>query len=211
MKLSYLGINNTFRDEAVRAGAYTTDPGIISRVQFADEALRAWSSKYPGDPQLPRSFFLGVQVMRKIYTQPMQDRAWQIMQQLTKNFPSSYFGKLMAKSLKIGFTEQYFAEPVPCPTPAPTLPPRARRTPPPPTPTPPPPTPTPAPGQPKVVVLIPPCVVVTPSPSPTVAPTATPANWPLPGFGTARPAGSPAPVPSGTLTPQPTTRPSRRP
>ncbi|MBV8727394.1 MAG: hypothetical protein JO233_06380, partial [Candidatus Eremiobacteraeota bacterium] len=75
MKLSYLGINNTFRDEAVRSGAYTTDPGIISRVEFADEALRAWSSKYPGDPQLPRSYFLGIQVMRKIYTQPMQDRA----------------------------------------------------------------------------------------------------------------------------------------
>ena len=211
MKLSYLGINNTFRDEAVRSGAYTTDPGIISRVEFADEALRAWSSKYPGDPQLPRSYFLGIQVMRKIYTQPMQDRAWQVMQSLVNDFPSSYFGKVMKKSLSVGFTEHYFAVPLPCPTPAPTLPPRARPTPPPPTPTPPPPTPTPGPNQPKVVVMIPPCVVVTPSPSPTVAPTATPPNWPLPGFGTPRATGSPAPIPSGTITPQPTTQPTTRP
>ena len=211
MKLSYLGINNTFRDEAVRAGAYTTDPGIVSRVGFADEALQAWSNKYPGDPQLPRSYFLGIQVMRKIYTQPMQDRAWQIMQTLTKNFPSTYFGKIMAASLKRGFTETYFAVPKPCPTPVPTLPPGVRSTPkPPPTPepTPEPPTPSPAPGQPRVVVMIPPCVVVTPSPSPSATP-----NWPLPAplQPVNRGSASPAPLPSGALTPQPTERPSTRP
>ncbi len=226
MKLSYLGINNTFRDEAVRAGAYTSDPGIISRVEFADEALKAWSNKYPGDPQLPRSYFLGIQVMRKIYTQPMQDRAWQIMQTLTKNFPSTYFGKLIANSLKVGFTEHYFAVPQPCPTAVPTLPPGVRRTPaPPPTPVPtlPPPTPTPAPGAPKVVVLTPPCVIATPSPSPTVAPSAAPSNWPLPAAPPAAPRGSalPQPTPSGALAPRPTptpflipqpaARPTRRP
>jgi len=220
MKLSYLGINNTFRDESIRAGAYTTDPGVISKVEFADEALRAWSSKYPGDPQLPRSYFLGVQVMRKIYTQPAQDRAWQIMQALTKDFPSSYFGKIMAKSLKVGFTEHYFAVPLPCPTPVPTLPPHARPTPAPPptpTPTPAPPTPSPGPNQPKVVVLIPPCVV--PTPPPTPSPSAVPSNWPLPGpvLRPPAPSATPAnwplpasplpPTPSGVLTPRPTSRP----
>jgi hypothetical protein len=214
MKLSYLGINNTFRDEAVRAGAYTTEAGLISRVNFADEALRAWAAKYPGDPQLSRSYFLGIQVMRKIYTQPAQDRAWQIMQILTKAFPSSYFGKVMARSLKVGFTEHYFAVPLPCPSPQPTSAPGARARPTPtPSPTPEPsPTPTPAPNQPKVVVLTPPCVIVTPSPAPTLvpvpAPSGTPPNWPLPGAAPIRGVGSPVPpTPAGPLTPQPTTTP----
>lgn len=198
MKLSYLGINNTFRDEAVRAGAYTTDAGLIGRVDFADEALRAWSSKYPGDPQLPRSYFLAIQVLRKVYTQPEQDRAWQIMQILTKTFPSSYFGKVMSRSVQVGFTEHYFAVPLPCPTPQPTLPPGAKPTRAPartPTPLPtltPSPTPSPAPNQPKVVVLIPSCVMPTPSPTPVpaVTPSALPSQWPLP-FGPA-----PSPLPS---------------
>jgi hypothetical protein len=157
-------------------------------------------------------------VLRKVYTQPAQDRAWQIMQILTKNFPSSYFGKVMARSLRVGFTEHYFAVPLPCPTPQPTLPPHVRATPTPrPTPTPEPtpepsPTPTPGPNQPKVVVLTPSCVMATPSPSPTPSfvplpvPSGTPATWPLPA--PIRGVGSPAPpTPAGPLTPQPTTKP----
>lgn len=222
LKLSYLGINNTFRDEAVRAASYTTDAGIIGRVDLADDALRAWANKYPGDPQLPRSYFLAIQVMRKIYTQPMQDRAWQIMQVLVKTFPSSYFGKIMSRSLRVGFTEHYFAVPLPCPTSNPTLPPGVRATPTPrptstPIPTPEPsPTATPGPNQPKVVVLTPACVIVTPSPSPTPsfvptpAPSGTPATWPLPAA-PIRGIGSPLPeTPSAPLTPQPTHKPRPR-
>src|SRR5271155_3868958 len=40
MKMSYLGINNTFHDETIRAGDYTTDSGIINKVGFADDALQ---------------------------------------------------------------------------------------------------------------------------------------------------------------------------
>src|SRR5579864_2798834 len=55
LKMSYLGINNTFRDDLIRAGAYTTDPAIVSRINFADDALTGWARKYPNDPQLARS------------------------------------------------------------------------------------------------------------------------------------------------------------
>ena len=60
MKMSFLGINNTFHDETIRAGDYTTDSGIINKVAFADEALEQWSHRYPGDPQLARSYILAI-------------------------------------------------------------------------------------------------------------------------------------------------------
>ncbi|HXN09241.1 MAG TPA: hypothetical protein VN860_06230, partial [Candidatus Acidoferrales bacterium] len=58
MKLSFLGINNTFRDQAVRAGDHTVDGSVISRVELANDSLRDWRRKYPLDPQLARSLFL---------------------------------------------------------------------------------------------------------------------------------------------------------
>lgn len=174
MKLSYLGINNTFHDETVRAGDYTTDPGIISKVGFADEALEAWSHKYPGDPQLARSYYLAIAMYRKIYTLDAQRKAWTYMHILTTRFASSYFGRIERADLARGFTEHYFANPQLCPTPLPSgvMPeetPAAT------------PTPSPQPGQPNVDIIVPSCVqpspVPTPSepelPSPTPSPTPT--------------------------------------
>jgi hypothetical protein len=119
MKLSYLGMNNTFRDAAISSGDHTTDPGIISKVSFAENALEAWADKYPHDPQLARTYFLATQVERKIWTKDAQDRAWVNLNRLVKQFPATYFGKLLAKDLAIGFTEHYYALPVPCDTPPP--------------------------------------------------------------------------------------------
>jgi hypothetical protein len=199
LKLSYLGINNTFHDEATRAGAYTTDPRIISRVAFADEALQAWSQKYPRDPQLARSYFLGFEMFRKIWTQEYQQRAFDYANLVVKRFPTSYFAKALRSSLKIGFTEHYFAVPVPCGVVVDVTPtPGGRRGEPAPTPTPtatptPVPTATPQPGQPKVEILPVPCLTPTPSPTPSPTPTPTP---------TATPKGmTPAPTPSSTPAP----------
>ena len=114
LKMSYLGINNTFRDDAIRAGAYTTNSGLISSVNFADEALRDWAHRYPGDPQLARSYFLAIQAMSKLYVKPEQDRAYHYMLVLVKKFPHTYFGKVMKKSLARGFTEHWYAPPQPC-------------------------------------------------------------------------------------------------
>jgi hypothetical protein len=190
MKMSFLGINNTFRDETIRSGDYTTDSGIISKVTFADDALRDWERKYPGDPQLARSYFLGIGVFKKIYTQPMQEKAWLYMQLIVQKFPNSYFGKIVKKQIVVGFTEHYFAVPAICPTPLPmaTRLPRGYR----PTPSPPPeatpePTPTPGPNKPKIEILIPECVPPpTPTPEPTPEPTAAPAL----------PAATPTPTPT---------------
>lgn len=209
LKMSYLGINNTFRDEAIRAGAYTTDPGIISKVAFADDALQAWARRYPRDPQLARSFYLGFMMYRKIWTAPSQQRAWQYANQVVRQFPGSFFAKTLRSALKVGFTEHYFASPVPCGALVSATPvPRGQTPQPTPTPTPmPTPTPTPPPGQPKIEILPVPCL--TPTPTPTPVPTATPTPTPTPKGMT------PAPLPSATagasLTPAPTPTPTRRP
>jgi hypothetical protein len=208
MKMSYLGINNTFHDDAIRAGAFTTDPGIISSVGWADEALNAWMRKYPNDPQLARTYYLASQMFKRIYTREAQEHAWKYMQLLVNQFPNTYFGKLEKKDIELGFTEHYYANPLPCPTPLPPgvnpeeLPtPSATAT------------PSPAPGQPKVEIIIPPCIPpATPSPSPSPTPlttptplgTATPQTIPAPPT-TAAPSTTPAPLstptPLGTPTP----------
>lgn len=177
MKMSFLGINNTFHDETIRAGDYTTDQGIINKVAFADEALQDWSHRYPGDPQLARSYFLAITMYKKIYTVDAQQKAWSYMHILTQRFPTTYFGKLEKSDLAKGFTEHYFANPEMCPTPLPsgvTIPPETT-----PSATD---TPAPAPGQPKVQIITPPCI------QPSAAPTEEPMN-PIP---SATPSAHPA-------------------
>ncbi len=193
MKLSYLGINNTFRDEAISAGAYTTDQAIIAKVNFADDAMRAWMAKYPNDPDLARSFFLGVQMFKKIYTQQYQDKAWDYMHLIVQKFPDTFFGKQIKKNIALGFTQHILADPLPCPTPLPpgvipTLLPSTE------------PSPTPAPNRPKLSIIEPPCIQPTPTPSPTPSATATPtpAVAATPGATTPSPPASPSPVPTST-------------
>ena len=156
MKMSYLGINNTYRDEAIRSGEFTTDSNIINKVNLADDALDAWSDKYPYDPQLARSFYLAVKMHQKIYTRDMQDRAWRYMQLELTRFSTTWFGKQERADMQRGFTEHYFIDAMPCGllTPAPAE------------------TPTAKPGQPKIVELLPTCYPSpTPEPTPTVTPT----------------------------------------
>jgi|HubBroStandDraft_1064217.scaffolds.fasta_scaffold04305_5 hypothetical protein len=171
LKMSYLGMNNTFRDASITAGEHTTDRAIVAKVALAEDALEAWSRKYPHDPQLARTYYLATQVDRKIWIKANQEQAWIYLNRIAKLFPASYFGKTVKRSLAVGFTEHYYAEPVPCttpePTPTPTLEPTAsplpsptaksRRATPSPTPSPTP-TPTPTPS---------------PSPTPTPGPTVT--------------------------------------
>ncbi len=160
MKLSYLGINNTFHDEAISAGAYTTDSGIINKVGFADEALKQWAHLYPHDPQLARTYFLAIQIYKKIYTKQAQQKAWSYMHVLTTRFGNTYFGKIEKADLARGFTEHYFALPRTCPTPLPSgavvpaVTPGGVST------------PMPRPGQPAVKILQLPCVAPEPTASP---------------------------------------------
>jgi hypothetical protein len=166
MKISYLGIDNTYKDGAISAGAYTTDPRLIAKLDFATEALQRWAAKYPNDPQLPRSYFLGIQVLRKVYTQGEQQTTWQFIQVLVVKYRNTYFGKVMKASLAHGFTEHWFALAQLCPTPLPpgVMPettPAATAS------------PSPAPGQPAVDIITPPCV------QPSLAPVESPPS-PLP-------------------------------
>lgn len=179
LKVSYLGIDNTAHDVAIESGEYTTDPGLISRIRFADLALRDWERKYPRDPQLPRSYYLMIHALSKIYTQSAQQEAWTYMRYVIRAFPGTYFAKALRLDVARGFTEHWFAAPQPCPTPARNqigeLTPIA--------------TPIPTPpvtrGQPKIDVMTPPCIsVIIPSPLPTatsahhVASTPTPTPTP---------------------------------
>jgi hypothetical protein len=163
MKMSYLGINNTHRDETIRAGANTVDSGIINKVGFADDALDAWQRKYPLDPDLARSFFLAIRMHQKIYTQQMQERAWTYMHLETTRFGSTYFGKLEKAEIARGFTEHYYGPAAFCGvvTPAPL------------------PTPSPKAGDPKVEILDAPCVPG-PTPEVTSSPMLSPSATPSP-------------------------------
>ena len=186
LKISYLGIDNTFKDGAISAGGYTTDPNLIKKLMFADEALARWAAKYPNDPQLARSYFLGIQVFRKVYTQPGQNVAWHYIQILVTKYPNTFFGKNTKAALTSGFTEHWFALAELCPTPLPkgVMPEKT------PSATP---TPSPAPGQPAVDIIIPPCVPPSPSPSPSASASASPSYSPA-----ALPSFSPAPRPSSS-------------
>jgi hypothetical protein len=172
MKISYLGINNTYKDGSISAGDNTTDPRLISKLDFATEALEKWAAKYPNDPQLARSYFLGVQVLRKVYTESEQHTTWEFIQILVHKYPSTYFGKAEKAAIAHGFTEHWYAgDAQVCPKYATGV-----TTP----------TPAPSPGLPSVQVLAPPCVPASPDVEESAAPAPT---------GSAKP-GEPSPQPS---------------
>lgn len=177
LKISFLGIDNTLRDAAIAAGEHTTDAAVVSKVAFAEDAIKDWEKKYPRDPQLSRSYYLAIAVEKKIWLQANQQQAWTYMNRIADVFPNTYFGKLIKREIALGFTEHYYAEPVPCPTPSPT------------------PTPTPSPV---------PTPVASPTVTPRAnrarqRPTPTPVATPSP---TPRPSASPTPDPTPTPAPE---------
>jgi len=151
MKMSYLGIDNTYKDGAISAGAYTTDPHLIAKLDFATDALRKWAAKYPNDPELARSYYLAVLVLRKVYTQPEQQVTWEFMHVLAAKYGNTYFGKTMKTTIAQGYTEHWFGLAQICPAPllldaVPLAMSNAT------------PAPSPAPGRPDVEIITPPCV-----------------------------------------------------
>jgi len=216
LRMSYLGINNVFKDASMRAGEHTTDSDLINKLKDADEALQAWVARYPRDPQLSRSYFLAVTAYKKVWTNEYQDKAWRYMHAIVQKFPQTYFGKQVKKDLAVGFTEHYYADAAQCspgtpsatasPAPEPTATiasKRARNAKPAPTtePTPAPtesPSPAPvptvkvAPGQPKVEILALPCAdAASPAANPIAAP-----NSLLPSPGAAMPSSRPSSKPA---------------
>ena len=188
MKLSFLGIDNTFRDQSIRAGAHTTDQSVISKLDFAADSLRDWQHKYPKDPQLARSMWFGSQAYLKIWNAAGQNQAAYYLITLRNQFPHTYFGKQAKAELARGLTMHVYAAADPCillpdtvmPTPAPV--PTASKQ-----------------NNIKVSVEPQPCYAVTPGPSgvpvsPPPSPAATAA---------ARPSPSPSPLPSGSSGPIP--------
>jgi hypothetical protein len=174
-KLSYLGINNMLRDSAISSGSHTTERKIVGTVATAEEAIEDWARKYPHDPQLARTYFLAMQVERKIWLKANQERAWVYLNRIVQLFPDSYFAKQVRKDLAKGFTEHYDAQPVPCDPSAPNA------------------SPTPnvrVVGQNHRVQLEP--VACIPAPSPSPSPTAESPS----------PSPSPSASPLGTTSPQ---------
>ncbi len=221
LKMSFLGMNNTFRDAAISSGDHTTDQNIVNKIALAEDALNDWARKYPRDPQLARTYFLAVQVERKIWIKANQDRAWIYLNRLVHMFPDSYFGKTLKRDIAIGFTEHYYAPAVPCATPSPVAtatpdaaatgqaPPDADAASPSAAPSPAPSataTPTPGPIETTIAkglhaqILPQPCV---PPPSPSPSPTASPSAAPSPSASPA-PEITPTPAYVPSASPQPT-------
>jgi hypothetical protein len=177
LKLSFLGIDNTFKDAAIRSGQSTIDPSIANAIDWAIDALNDWQHKYPNDPQLARSYFLGQQTMKKLWMQKYQEKAWLYMQHIMSSYPNTFFGKQIKAEVAKGYTQHYFAEAKPCgpegPVPVGTAAPAVDH------------------GKYKVQIEPAPCYTPAPTPSPT--PTATPTPEP-----TLAPEASPlVPVPFG--------------
>jgi hypothetical protein len=130
MKLSYLGINNSLKDASIMAGDHTTFQAVISKIQWAENALLDWQKKYPNDPQLARSLYLMTGAYLKVWTYDGQERAAYYMLELRDKYPKTYFGKQEAANLNKGLTLHVFGasqpctpvvgEPTPTPAPAPT-------------------------------------------------------------------------------------------
>ena len=158
LKLSFLGINNTFRDAGISAGSHTTEQSIASKVDFAMDALNDWQRKFPGDPQLARSYFLAQITLKKIWIESYQNKAWSYMQHIVATYPATFYGKTIKTEIARGFTRHFFAPAQPCDadsTPAPSV--------------------TTGNGKYKTVIETAPCYTPRPSPTPTTMPTETPA------------------------------------
>ncbi|HEV2740510.1 MAG TPA: hypothetical protein VGU66_18265 [Candidatus Elarobacter sp.] len=235
LKMSFLGINNTLHDAGITAGDHTTDPSVVAKVAFAEDALKDWEKRYPRDPQLGRSYYLAISVEKKIWVQANQQQAWAYMNRIATVFPNTYFGKLIKREIAIGFTEHYYSVPVPCQTAAPTASPEPTAVPvpvatvtaaprtnrgrpvasPSPTPTPAPtasptpePTPSPSPETMQIAKGLKAQVLTPPCvapPTPTPVPTGTPAATPLPATASPQPPAD-SPSPS-SASPQPSTSP----
>jgi hypothetical protein len=170
LKMSFLGINNTLHDAGITAGEHTTNPSVVAKVALAEDALKDWEKRYPRDPQLGRSYYLAISVEKKIWVQANQQQAWAYMNRIATVFPNTYFGKLIKREIEIGFTEHYYAVPVPCQTATPTASPQ----------------PSPVPVPVATVTVAPrtsrgrPVATPSPSPAPTPVPTASPTPEPTP-------------------------------
>jgi hypothetical protein len=200
LKLSFLGINNTFRDAGISAADHTTDSAIVNKVEFAIDALNDWQKKFPSDPQLSRTYFLAQITLKKIWIQKYQDKAWSYMQHILVAYPATFYAKTVKADIARGFTQHYYAAAVPCDataTPAPSV--------------------TTNNGKYKTVIETPPCITPSPSPSPSVEPT-SPLEPPVLPSGvptlpsplqpqTSAPAVSPSPAPAGSPVPAVTASP----
>jgi hypothetical protein len=189
IKLSFLGINNTFKDTAISAGDHTTDPALANKVDFAIDALNDWQRKFPRDPQLARTYFLAQLTLKKLWIEKYQDKAWSYMQHIVVAYPTTFYGKTIKADIARGFTRHFFAAAVPCDasaTPAPSV--------------------TTNNGKYKTVVETPPCITPSPSPSPSNEPSAMPSGEP----GLPAPSASPAsPAPSASpVAPAPSASPA---
>jgi hypothetical protein len=208
LKISVLGIQNNFKDLAIESGDSTTSDPIVHKLGFATAAMAKWAAKYPNDPDLPRTYYLGVLVLRKVYVQSEQELAWQYAQIILHRFPKTWFGKQIAAMSKDGFVEHWYADAQPCnaagadPSPSPS----------------------PNPGKPVVAIISAPCTGAPAANTQMAAPTPTPAphgknapasaatnapQTPAP-KATAAEKSAPSPKPSGSPVPGPNPAPPAR-
>jgi hypothetical protein len=204
MKLSYLGINNSFKDASIMAGDHTVFAVVIHKIQLAEDAFLDWQHKYPSDPQLARSMFLMSNAYLKVWTADGQTRATYYLLELRDKYPHTFFGKQAKSSLSKGLTMHVYGaappcqpqvgEPTPTPEPMPSEDPKNNihlQVEPAPCFTP---APTP-PGQPIPVPTSGGAVTPGPLSTPNLGVTAAPTAKPAPG---AKPTASPSPAPSAT-------------
>ena len=118
MKISYLGIDNTFKDGAISAGAYTTDPNLIEKLHVCRRSAYALGLKVSERPATGAFVLLGHSGLPQSLHATRSEKAWHYIQILVTKYPNTYFGKNMKAALASGFTEHWFGLAQICPTPS---------------------------------------------------------------------------------------------
>jgi hypothetical protein len=94
LKLSILGIRNTIKDVGANIDVDASRwPGLMSKADFAEDAIHDWERHYPTDSWLPKTLFALERMYAKIDTDDGRKRSMAAMQWLVHDYPNSWYGK----------------------------------------------------------------------------------------------------------------------
>jgi hypothetical protein len=94
LKLSILGIRNTIKDVGANIDVDATRaPGLMSKADFAEDAIHDWERHYPTDTWLPKTIFALERMYAKIDSDDGRKRSLAAMTWLCHDYPNTWYAK----------------------------------------------------------------------------------------------------------------------
>jgi len=94
LKMSILGIRNTIKDVGANIDVDASRaPGLMSKADFAEDAIHDWERHYPTDTWLPKTIFALERMYAKIDSDDGRKRALAAMTWLVHDYPHTWYGK----------------------------------------------------------------------------------------------------------------------